>query len=162
MKKLVKASLLLMAVLTVIYASAVTYKIGYADGESHARKYSPVKHPTEYDIWRHYFAEKLETEPQEWYTPEELGIILIINSHFEHYDIFIAREHEEKAFAWMRDHEFTPYAVKYEDEFYQILGLWVTPGISGPKWEIPTGIALGAGWVFSGVHFLKGRGEKNG
>ena len=119
MRKLVKASILLMAILTVIYASAVAYKIGYADGKSRARKYSPVKHPLVYGICNTYSAEKLETEPEEWYTPEELGIVLIKCSHFEdYYHIYLAREHEEKALAWMRDDEFTPHAVKYEDEFY--------------------------------------------
>ena len=157
MKKIVKAALLLMAVLTMIYASAVTYKIGYTDGESYAREYSLVKHPIEYDIWRAYSAEKLETEPEEWYTPDELGIVLIKSSHFEHYHIFIAREHEEKALAWMRDGEFTPHAVKYEDEFYRISFFWVTPAIPEPQWQIPIGVALGLGWVFTGALFLKER-----
>ena len=160
MKRIVKASILLMAILTVVYASAVAYKIGYADGESRVRKYSIVRQPIGYGIWRSYSAEKLKTEPAEWYTPEELGIVLIKCRHFEHYHIYIVREHEEKALAWMRDDEFTPYAVKYEDEFYHIVFLWTTPAVPEPNWQIPIGVALGLGWVFTGVLFLKGRKEE--
>jgi len=148
----------LMATLTVIYVIAVVYantNPSYDVGSS-----DDGKHPTEYDIWRHYFAEKLETEPQEWYTPEELGIILVESEVIEgRFHILIVDK--EKAFPWMRDDEFTPSAVKYEDEFYQIFGLWVTPApVYVKQWQIPIGVALGAGWAFTGVLFLKGRKEE--
>jgi len=156
MKRIVKASILLMAILTVIYFSVVayantnsSYDVGLSDDG---------KHPTEYDIWRHYFAEKLGTEPEDWYTPEELGIILVESEVIEgRFHILIVDE--EKAFPWMRDDEFTPYAVKYEGGFYEIFFLWVSPGLPEhvKQWQIPIGIVLGAGWTFTGVLFLKGR-----
>jgi len=156
MKKLMKVTLLLMAIMTVltlIYAGAVAYKMGYADGELHAHEYSVVKHPTHYNIWRHYFAEKLETEPEEWYTPEELGIVLIPG--YDDYDIYIVDK--EKALAWMRDGEFTPHALKYQDEFYRISFLWVTPGLGEWPWRILIGGVLGLGWIFTGALLLKER-----
>ena len=66
-----------MTVITLISVSLVAYKVGCIDGESYAREYSLVKSPIEYGITKSYSAEKLETEPEEWYTPDELGIVLI-------------------------------------------------------------------------------------
>ena len=159
MKRIVKASLLLMAILTAIYAVLVVY--ASANSSYDVGSSGDGKHPTEYDIWRHYFAEKLETEPQGWYTPEELGIILV-ESKVEEGCFHILIVDEEKALPWMSGTTPEPHAVKYEDEFYQILSLWVTPALPEhvKQWQIPTGIALGAGWVFSGVLFLKGRKEE--
>ena len=157
MRKIVKASLLLMAILTVVYAGVVVY----ANANSSYGSSGDGKEPMEYGIWKSYHAEKLETEPEDWYTPEELGIILVESEVIEgRLGIYIVDE--EKAFPWMRDDEFTPYAVKYEDEFYHIVFLWVTPGLPEHvmQWQIPTGAALGVGWVFCGVLFLKGSKEE--
>ena len=158
MRKLVKASILLMAILTVIYTGLVVY--ANANSSYDVGSSGDGKEPIEYDIWRAYFAEKLETEPQEWNTTEELGIIFDRKMEYAETETYLLLIiDEEKAFPWMRDDEFTPYAVKYEDEFYHIVFLWVSPGLPEHvrQCQIPTGIALGAGWVFTGVHFLKGR-----
>jgi hypothetical protein len=136
-----------MTVLTVLYAIAVLYantSSTYSSGSS-----SEGKHPTEYGIWRHYSAEKLATDPDEWYTPEELGVILVESTVTEgRFSLLIVDE--AKAFPWMRDEEFTPATVQYEDAFYHILFLWVTPGLPDHvrQWQIPIGVALGIGWVF--------------
>lgn len=145
-----------MAILTVIYVSAVVY--AHTNSSYGVDSSGDGKHPTVYGIWIHYFAEKLETEPQEWNTTEELGIILVQSKVYEErYYIYIVDP--EKALSWMNGTTPMPYAVKYEDKFYQILGLWVTPGLpeSVKQWQIALGGALGVCWVFTGVLFLKGR-----
>jgi len=153
LKKIVKVALLSMAVLTVIYVSLVAYAYANSSGEG--------KYPIEYGIWKSYFAEKLETEPQEWNTTEELGIIFGDKMEYaetETYLILIVDE--EKALPWMRDDEQS--AVKYEDEFYRIVWLWVTPGLpeSVKQWQLPIGVALGAGWVSTGASFIRERRTK--
>jgi len=158
MKKVMKAVLILIAILTVIYVGVVVY---VNTNSSYPVNSSDYRDPIEYGIWRHYFAEKLQWEPQEWHTPEELGIILVPSKVTEdRYHIFIVDE--EKALPWMNGTIPEPYAVKYGDNFYRILGLWVEPGLSGSVKQrlIPIGGALGAGWVFTGVLFLKRRNKE--
>jgi len=155
MRKMMKAVLVLIAILTVAYVGVVVYA---NTNPSHPVNSSDYRDPIDYGIWCHYFAEKLQWEPQEWNTTEELGIILVPSKVTEdHYHIFIVDE--EKALPWMNGATPMPYAVKYEDKFYRILGLWVTPGLpeSVKQWQIPIGGALGAGWVFTGALFVKGR-----
>jgi len=49
----------------------------------------------------------------------------------------------------------------YQDKFYEVSSLWVTPGLSeGKQWQIPIGAALGACWTFTGVLFLKWRNKE--
>ena len=155
MKKIMKAVIILMAILTAIYVSAVVYanvNLSYSVD-------SGGKKPIDYGIWRAYFAEKLETEPQEWNTTEELGIMFgerVKSAEKETYGILIVDP--EKALPWMKDVIPEPDATKYEDDFYNIVFLWVTPGLPErvKQWQIPLGVALGACWVFTGV-FPKGR-----
>lgn len=155
MKKIMKAVLILMSILTAIYVSAVVYtnvNLSYSVD-------SGGKKPIDYGIWRAYFAEKLETEPQEWNTTEELGIMFgerVKPAEKETYRILIVDP--EKALPWMKDVIPEPDATKYEDDFYNIAFLWVTPGLPErvKQWQIPLGVALGVCWVFTGV-FLKGR-----
>jgi len=161
MKKVLTVTLILMAILTVIYVGAVVYANMNANS-SNVVDSGGGKHPTEYGIWRHYFA-KLETEPQQWNTTEELGIILVQSKVSEEcYHIYIVDP--EKALPWMKDIIPEPDAIKYEDNFYNIVFLWVTPGLPERgilEWvkllQIPLGVALGACWVFTGVLFLKWR-----
>lgn len=157
MKKIVKVALLLMAVLTSIYASVVAY--AYANSSYGAGSNGDGTEPIEYGIWKSYLAEKLETEPQEWNTTEELRIIFGDKMEYaetETYLILIVDE--EKALPWMRDDEQP--AVKYDDEFYRIVWLWVTPGLPVKQWQLPIGVALGAGWVFTGALFIRERRTK--
>src|SRR4030042_1399968 len=155
MKRMVKAVIILMAILTATYVGVVAYA---NTNLSHSADSNVYRHPTEYGIWRHYDAEKLQREPQEWFTPEELGIILVKNKFLEDgYDIFIVDE--EKALPWMNGSAPMPYAVKYQNAFYQISWLWVEPGLreSAMQWQIPIGGVMGAGWIFTGILFLKWR-----
>jgi hypothetical protein len=159
MKTVVKAALILIAILTAVYVGVVVYA---NTNSSYPVNSSDYRDPIEYGIWCHYFAEKLQWEPQEWYTPEELGIILVPSKVTEdRYHIFIVDE--EKALPWMNGTTPMPYAVKYEDKFYRILGLWVEPGLpeSVKQRQIPIGGVLGAGWVFTGGLFVKGRKKEN-
>lgn len=158
MKRIVKASILLMAILTVIYSSLVVYaNTNSSDGVGSS---GDGKEPIEYGIWKSYLAEKLETEPQEWNTTEELGIIFSDKIEYAETETYAIRIiDEEKALLWMNSTTPEPYAVKYEDKFYHIIFLWITPGLPEHvrQWQIPIGVALGAGWAFTGVLFLKGR-----
>lgn len=156
MKKVFTVTLLLTAILTVIYVGVVVY----ASANLSYSVDSGGKKPIDYGIWRAYFAEKLETEPQEWNTTEELGIVFGERMKYaekETYEILIVNP--EKALPWMKDIIPEPDATKYEDNFYNILFLWVTPGLpeSVKQWQIPIGGALGACWIFTGALFLKGR-----
>ncbi|MDH5782487.1 MAG: hypothetical protein OEZ35_02295 [Candidatus Bathyarchaeota archaeon] len=149
MKGIVRISVGLMTMITLISVSYVAYKVGYGDGKSYARKYSIAKIPLQYGITKNYVAEKMEAEPENWYTPDELGIVLVKSERFEHYNIFIAREYEEKALTWMQDGEFTPRAIKYGNEFLGIYFLWVTPGLpeSVNLLLIQMSTVLGIGWI---------------
>jgi len=160
MKRMVKAVIILMAILTATYVGVVAYT---STNLSHSADSNVYRDPIEYGIWRHYDAEKLQWEPQEWYTPEELGIVLVKDKFPEnYYDIFIVDE--EKALPWMNGTAPMPYAVKYQNEFYRISWLWVTPGLPESvklkQWQIPIGGLLGVGWVCTGVLFLKWKKEK--
>lgn len=152
--KVTSIGFLILVVLSVAYFGVVAYTIGYLHGESYTRKHAIVKTPLDYDIWKHYVAEKLQGEPSDWNTTEELGIILVESKVIEgRYHIFIGDE--EKALPWMKGTKPLPNAVKYEDELYQITWLYVTPGVPEPNWLIPIGVILGAGWILTGILFLK-------
>lgn len=156
MKRIVKVALLTMAILTAIYVSVVVYANANSSHGEDSSSYG--KHPIEYNIWKTYFAEKLETEPQKWNTTEELGIMFDRKMEYaktETYLLLIIDE--EKALPWMNGTTPEPYAVKYKDEFYRIVFLWVTPGLPEHvrQWQIPVALALGLGWVFAGVFFIK-------
>lgn len=158
MRKMMKAVLVLMAILTVAYVGVVVYANNNSSHNADSGDYG--KEPIDYGILRAYFAEKLETEPQEWNTTEELGIIFgdkMEPAETETYLILIVDE--EKALPWMNDTIPEPYAVKYGDNFYDIVFLWVELGLpeSVKKWQFPTGATLGAGWVFTGALFVKWR-----
>jgi hypothetical protein len=143
-KRMVKAALILMAILTVIYVSAVVY------ANTNAYPY-----PHRYVLYA-AFAYESETPPTDWYTPEQLGI----------YDVI---EYGENGSYWLHiavDREKEPFPLQsenpiflYKDKFYQVSSLWTTPGLPEhlKQWQIPIGGALGAGWVFTGILFLKWR-----
>lgn len=156
MRKMVlpAAIALLMAILTAVYIGMIVYSNANSSHGVDANGYG--KDPIKYGIWKHYLAKKLETEPEEWYTPEELGIMLVESEVIEgRYHIYIVDE--QKALPWMNGTMPMPYAVKYENNFYRITFLWVTPGLpeTVKSWLIPTGIAIGGGWVFIGALFIK-------
>jgi hypothetical protein len=159
MKKVTKACLVLMAILTAAYIVAVVYANAYSG--DNADPSNSGKQPSDYGIWRTYFGEKLETQPQEWNTTTELGITfgkLMESAENETYELLI--EDPEKALPWMNGSVPEPYAVKYGDNnFYHIVYLWATPGLPEniKSWQIPIGVALGVSWAFTGVLFLNWR-----
>jgi hypothetical protein len=150
MKRVVKVVLILMTILTVIYASAVVYANANSNSES-----SPYPH--RYVL---YAAVRYEGDipPPEWYMPEQLGIYNII-------------EYVENA-SWLHievDREKEPFPLQekqpvflYKDKFYQVSPLWATPALteSANLWQVPIGLALGTGWVFTCALFVKMRKEK--
>lgn len=139
MKKAVKAALLLVIILTVIYAIVVVY------ANTNLRSPKPLYAAFEYES---------ETPLASWYTLEQLGIVNVI-------------EYEENGWIHIEvDREKEPFPLQselpiflYQDKFYQVSPLWVTPGL--PKsvrlLQIPIGGALGTGWIFTGIRFLNGR-----
>jgi len=154
MRKMMKAVLVLMAILTVVYVGVIVY----ANVNSSYDDPYDYRDPIEYGIWKHFIAEKLEVLPDQWNTTEELGIVLVPSKVIEdRYHIYI--DDPERALPWMNGTVPEPYAVKYGDNFYNIISLWVTPGLpdSVKLWQFPIGAALGAGWVCTGVLFVKGR-----
>ena len=141
MKKIVKVTLLLVAILTVIYVSAVVY--AYAN--------SNLIHDVVYTAYEY----ESETPPTDWYTPEQLGIYEVIELG-ENADCLQIVVHQEKE----------PFPLQsenpiflYKDKFYQISSHWVTPGLPEhvKQWQTPIGGALGVCWVFTGALFLKER-----
>lgn len=140
MKKVVKVTLLLIAILTVIYVGAVVYaNSNYNDVVYAAYKYEQ------------------DTPPTEWYTPEELGIVEVWELNSGAVQIVVDREKEPFPFGpYGTDDQLTIFL--YKDEFYTVSHRWVTPGLpeSIKQWQIPIGGALVAGWVFTGALFFKG------
>ena len=159
MRKLVKASLLLMAILTVVYAGLVYV---YANANSSNANSNSGLSGHRY-IVHAAFEYESETPPTEWYTPEQLGIVKIIeygenNTYWLH--VVVDREKEPFPILELQEEELPIF--KYKDNFYQISAFWVTPGLSeSAKGQlIGGGVLVGLGWVFTGVLFLKGRKEE--
>jgi hypothetical protein len=135
-----KAVLIVMVILTVIYVSAVAY--------THAYPHVVV------DLAAYKY--EADTTPVEWYTPEELGIVEIYKFGEEHppYALKIVVDPEKAPFLSQSE---TPIFL-YKDEFYIVAyPPWITFRPANIEWRIPIGAALGAGWVFTGVLFLEVR-----
>lgn len=121
------------------------------------------KKPIDYGILQAYIGEKLEIEPPEWNTTDELGITFgerLQAAEKESYEILIVDP--ERALPWMNGTVSEPYAVKYNGDFYRIMSLWVDvkqlkPSEDVRQWQFPLGTTLAVGWVFTGVLFLKRR-----
>jgi hypothetical protein len=158
MKKVMKACLVAMVILTAVYIVVVVYANANSRYNTDSSNYG--KKPIEYGILKAYFGERLETEPQEWNTTGELGITfgkLMEAAENETYEVLIVDT--EKALSWMNGTVPEPYAVKYGDNFYRIVFLWVELGLpeSIKKWQVPIVAALGVSWAFTGVLFFKWR-----
>lgn len=156
MRKVAKVALTLMVISTTIYLIFVMY--ANANSSYSVDSNGNGKDPIAYGVWKTYFAEKLETAPQEWYELGELGITFGEKMQYaekETYKILIVDQ--EKALPWMNGTTSEPYAVKYGGSFYRIMFLWVTPGLPEniKQWQLPIGVALGAGWICTGVVFFK-------
>ena len=143
MKKVMKVIAILMVILTVFYVSVVVV-------------YANVNYD---DVVYAAFEYESETSPTNWYTPEQLGIVKII-------------EYGENGSYWLHivvDPKQEPFPLQeeqpiflYNSTFYQVSPLWVTPGLpeSVKQWQIPIGGVLGVGWVLTGALSLKGRMRK--
>jgi hypothetical protein len=141
MKIGLKAILMLMMISTVVYAGMVLYVYANSFNDSNlivcyaARKCDP---PAPSSIW---------------YTPEELGIVRIDRMSAK--DLSIGVDTTKEPFPLQ---EKTPI-FKFEGEFYKVSSLWVTFASGGleQSWPVPTGLILGAGWIFIGTLFIKRR-----
>jgi hypothetical protein len=138
MEKAVKTCMILMAILTAIYASVVVY----------AYAHSNLIHDVVYAAY------ECEISPTDWYTPEELGIVKIIELGENADCLQIVVDQEKEPFPLQSENPI----FLYKDKFYRVSSRWVTfvPEIIN-NWQIPIAGALGTGWLFSGVLFLKGR-----
>lgn len=143
MKKVFTVTLILMAILTVIYVSAVVYANTNADA-----------YPHRYVLYG-AFEYGSETPATDWYTPEQLGIYDILEQGENDSWLHIAVDREKEPFPLQSENPI----FLYNDKLYYVSPLWVTPGLpeSVKQWQIPIGGALGAGWVFIGILFLKWR-----
>lgn len=154
LKKTVKVTLLLIAVLTVTYVSAVVYANVNANANFH-----DYANSHRYVIYAVYKYEQ-DPPPTEWYTPEELGIVEVWEVNGRALQIIVDREKEPFPFGpYGTDDQLTIFL--YKDEFYTVAHRWVTfAPYHVTQWQIPIGGALGVGWVFTGALFLKGRKEE--
>ncbi|MGB9135603.1 MAG: hypothetical protein WCC63_08520 [Candidatus Bathyarchaeia archaeon] len=145
MKRVVTAVLVLMVILTVVYAGMVAY----ASATASSHRY----------VLYAAFEYEGDTPPTEWYMPDQLGIHGII-------------EYGENGSSWLHiaiDREKEPFPLQerqpiflYKDKYYQVSPLWVTPGLpeSVKQWQIPIGGALGIGWIFTAILYLKRERKK--
>lgn len=135
MKKIVKVTFALMAMLTAIFVSVVMYThAGYNDVMYAAIEYESAIPPTD------------------WYTPEQLGIVNIIER--EGGWLHTVVDQEKEPFPLQRE---TPIFL-YKEEFYQVSSLWATPSLPELTigWQVPIGGAIVAAWIFTGVISIKG------
>ena len=144
MKGLAKAPwilmVLLMAILTVIYASAVAY----ANVNSHPYPHQYVAYAA--------FEYRGDTPPTEWYTPEQLGIYDVTVYEENYSFLHIAVDREKEPFPLQ---EKQPVFL-YKDKFYRVSQLWATPGLpeSVKQWQFPIAGLLGIGWISTGILFI--------
>jgi len=144
MEKVLTVILILMVILTVIYVSAVVYA-NTNDANAYSHRY----------VLYGAFEYESETPPTDWYTPEQLGIYGVTELGENGSWLHIAVDREKEPFPLQSENPI----FLYKDKFYEVLPVWVTPGLpeSVKQWQIPIGGALGACWVFTGVLFLKWR-----
>jgi hypothetical protein len=138
LKKRVKVALLLMAALTVSYVSMIAYVYASSTNDRNDVVYGAF----EYD-----------SEPSDWYTPEDLGIFSIIELGEGWLHVAVSKEDEP--FPLQEEQPI----FKYKDKFYQVSELWVTPGLpeSTKGTLILAACGLGCGWFFAGGLFLTER-----
>lgn len=151
MENVVKATLILMGILTVIYAGAVAY----------VNANSSLDDNIEGDLSRAVlyaaFEYESETPPSVWYTPEQLGITGVIRYGENCSWLHIGVDREKEPFPLQREQPI----FLYKDKFYKVSHLWVTPAGCDPNVELIVkwlfGLGLGLGWVFTGILLLNGR-----
>ncbi|MCK4482466.1 hypothetical protein KAU55_04520, partial [Candidatus Bathyarchaeota archaeon] len=98
------------------------------------------------------FRYKADIPPTDWYMPEQLGIWNVIEYGENGFELHIAVDLAKEPFP------LQSAIFPYKDKFYQVSSRWVTFSCENAmQWQIPIGGVLGAGWVFTGVLFLKWR-----
>jgi len=144
---MVKACLILMAILTAVYVGIIVH--AKASFHDYANSYRYVVYAT--------YKYEQDTPPTEWYTPEELGIVEVHKVDSRAVQTIVDREKEPFPFGpYGTDDQRTIFL--YKDEFYVVSHRWVTFADGYvTQWQVPIGMALGGGWVFSGILFLKSR-----
>lgn len=148
MSKLRFVALLLMTIVTVIYASVIVYAYansslsGNPDGDLRGVVYAAFEY-------------KSDIPPPVWYTPEELGIVGIIELGKEGGAVQIVVDREKEPFSLQKEQP----VFLYKDKFYGVSSRWVTffPLENDKQLQILIGVLLGAGWVLTGVLFFKER-----
>ena len=147
MKRAMKASLMLMAALTLLYVIVIVYANANTDSDDYVDPYH-------YVVYAAYKSES-DAPPSVWYTPEELGIV----------EIYDFGEDDPGAVQITVDRQKEPFPLQEEtpiflfrDDFYIVSSHWVTFADSnGIQWQVPTGVALGTVWTFLGVLFVRRR-----
>jgi hypothetical protein len=96
--------------------------------------------------------------PEEWYTPEQLGIVKIIG--YTEDTTWIQVVYGDQGPLVNPDEE---PIFKYKDKFWQISHFYVTPALPEEvkRWQVPIGGAISVGWIFTGIVFLKVRKNSN-
>lgn len=104
-----------------------------------------------------YAAFEYEGIVNNWYMPEQLGIIKIVELGNEtQYWLQVVVDREKEPFPLQREQPI----FKYKGEFFRISNLWVTPGLpENLQWQLPAGGAIGVGWSFTGLLFVKWRSK---
>jgi hypothetical protein len=139
MKK-TKLLLIVMLVITAVYIGAVVYANSETSGGAvdSAFLYHGI--------------------PEEWYTPEQLGIVKIIG--YTEDTTWIQVVYGDQGPLVNPDEE---PIFKYKDKFWQISHFYVTPALPEEvkRWQVPIGGAISVGWIFTGIVFLKVRKNSN-
>jgi len=144
MKKNRKVILLAMLISTAIYISVVVYANSVDSGANvlyAAERYQP------------------ENPPPYCYQPEELGIVQVIEDTQNASWVHIEVDREKEPFPLQTEQPI----FLYNGNFYKVLSLWVTPGLSEEikQWQIHGGAAIGVGWagtVIAGIVSWRKRG----
>jgi len=115
----------------------------YEKGREDQLRYSRAKSPLYFGITKDYTA-ILVSNASTWNTTDQLGIVFFRNQfNSSWYDVLI--EDQDKI-QWMEAGE-TPY-VKYNDKYYHLEWLWVTPGLDLEYGRIAGGaLGLAMLWV---------------
>lgn len=139
MKTIVKVALFSMLILTVIYVITVVYANSSAYG---------------HEVLYTAFEYGLQQLPTEWYAPEQLGIVEIIE-YEETGTLHVVVDRRMEPFPLQAEQP----VFKYKEKFYVISEHWVTLSIflTVKQYEMLVAGVLGLGWIFVGAFFIKER-----
>ena len=151
-----KILFLVLLVITIAFCATVAYAFAVSDQSTTS---DIGKRPCDYGVLYVYVAEE-EKHPGKWYTPEQLGIVIVPNEKYDFYNVYVVDP--EKAVPWMK--EGLDADVKYNDKYYWVYpAAYITPG---PLYYLRDGTVVGASssvlavcWCLLGFSFWK-RNEK--